>query len=288
MRVVSGENAFGHPRQQQEPGLRLHSCHLKRAAPEQAQAAELGDGEEDVRRSGEREADRAGRCGKRHARLGQRTPIADAGGERKGQFLGGGAASAVPGMAACKEWNEGREMLADMEGGIHVIGKKRVLLRRALAAQRKSRQRIEAGRARYRAFLRRQHKRRVRERRSGRHEAGYIRPQQLSEAGRGLDAQAGIQANGPRTRAAAGNVRPRHLASGKRLHHVPAPRAEKRRPGLGTLIERLGYKPFVKLGSERAERCLGQGLVHKGQPFGLGGLRKAGGKREVIHGANDN
>ena len=123
-----------------------------------------------------------------------------------------------------------------MERGVHVIGEKCGLLRRALAAQRKRRQRIEAGRARDPALvLRRQHRRRVRERRSRRHDAGHVRAKELSKTGGGLDAQAGIEADGSRARAIAGTVRGLRLRRGQRLHHIPAPRAIERRPGPGLL-----------------------------------------------------
>ena len=84
-----------------------------------------------------------------------------------------------------------------MERGVHVIGEERGLLRRTLAAQRERRQRIEAGRARDPALvLRRQHEACVRERRSRRHDAGHVRAKEPSKTGGGLDAQAGIEADG--------------------------------------------------------------------------------------------
>ena len=143
MRVVGGQNALRHPCKQHRRALRLLSRSLKGASPEQAQATKLGDGKEDVRRGGQRKTDAAGRRGKRHARLRQRAPIADAGAKREGQFLGGGAARGVPGVAAREERYEGREMLAYMERGVHVIGEERGLLRRAFAAERERRQQID-------------------------------------------------------------------------------------------------------------------------------------------------
>ena len=219
------------------------------------------------------------RRGKRHARLRQRAPIADAGAKREGQFLGGGAAGAVPGVAAGEEGNEGREALADMERGVHVIGEECGLLRRTLAAQRERRQRIEPAEPvipllSFAASTRPASASAD----PGATMQGASAPRSLLRLAADSMPKPGIEADGQRARAIAGPAGGLHLRRGQRLHHIPAPRAVERRPGLGLRIERLGCEPLMKLGAQRIERRLGQRLAGKGKPFGLGALRKSGGE----------